>query len=398
MIETPRLLDGIRVLSLEQYIAGPYCTSILADAGAEVIKIERPGIGDPRRSYEPRKGTEDNYISGGFASYNRGKKSITLNLDNPDDKEQFGVLLKTADVLVSNLRPGALARQGFSSAELRTQYPRLVICEITGFGATGGPYAKWPAFDSVIQAMSGLSSLIGPSADAPPGLAPMSTMDLLAGIWGALGVLAGLAGRATSGQGCHVDTSMYDVGAALLERPLTLHEFTGAVPTRGADEFSPVGAFRAADGGWISIVIPTDDMWQRCCKAMERPELADDPELNTVLKRAKNMKTQIVPALEEWAAAGSLSREEATAKLREAGQPAGAVQTIEDVRNCPQLAHRNLFSPLEDSRASHPDGAPLMLPRSPLVFDGKAARPGPVPDLGQHNSELLHPLLRGATT
>ncbi|GAB13272.1 putative CoA-transferase [Arthrobacter globiformis NBRC 12137] len=398
MTETPRLLEGIRVLSLEQYIAGPYCTSILADAGAEVIKIERPGTGDPRRSYEPRKGTDDDYISGGFASYNRSKKSITLNLENPEDKEQFSVLLKTADVLVSNLRPGALARQGFGTAELRAQYPRLVICEITGFGASGGPYAKWPAFDSVIQAMSGLSSLIGPSADAPPGLAPMSTMDLLAGIWGALGILAGLTGRATTGQGCHVDTAMYDVGAALLERPLTLHEFTGAVPTRGADEFSPVGAFRAADGGWISIVIPTDDMWIRCCTAMERPELANDPELDTVLKRAKNMKTLIVPALEAWAAAGNLTREEATARLRETGQPAGAVQTIEDVRNCPQLAHRNLFTPLQDHRAAHHDGAPLLLPRSPLVFDGKSARPGPVPDLGQHNEELLRPLVRGALT
>lgn len=398
MTETAGLLEGIRVLSLEQYIAGPYCTSILADAGAEVIKIERPGTGDPRRSYEPRKGTDDDYISGGFASYNRGKKSITLDLGSPDDKEHFSRLLATADVLVSNVRPGALARQGWDTETLREQYPRLVICEITGFGVSGGPYATWPAFDSVIQAMSGLSSLIGPSADAPPGLAPMSTMDLLAGIWGALGIMAGLAGRAITGQGCHVDTAMYDVGAALLERPLTLHEFTGAVATRGADDFSPVGAFRAADGGWISIVIPTDEMWLRCCNAMERPDLAAHPELDTVLKRARNMKTHIIPALEEWAAALNLSREEATAKLREAGQPAGAVQTIQDVRNCPQLAHRNLFTPLDDTRAAHQDGNALLLPRTPLVFNGKAARPGPVPDLGQHNTELLQPLPEGSLT
>lgn len=398
MTETPGLLEGIRVLSLEQYIAGPYCTSILADAGAEVIKIERPGTGDPRRSYEPRKGTDEDYISGGFASYNRGKKSITLDLGSPEDKEQFSQLLATADVLVSNVRPGALSRQGWDTATLREQFPRLVICEITGFGVSGGPYAKWPAFDSVIQAMSGLSSLIGPSADAPPGLAPMSTMDLLAGIWGALGIMTGLAGRAISGQGCHVDTAMYDVGAALLERPLTLHEFTGAVATRGADDFSPVGAFRAADGGWISIVIPTDEMWLRCCNAMERPDLAADPELDTVLKRARNMKTLIIPALEAWAAERNLSREDATARLREAGQPAGAVQTIQDVRNCPQLAHRNLFTPLEDTRAAHQDGGPLLLPRTPLVFNGKATRPGPVPDLGQHNTELLQPLPEGSLT
>lgn len=398
MTTTQRLLEGIRVLSLEQYIAGPYCTSILADAGAEVIKIERPGTGDPRRTYEPRKGSSDDYISGGFASYNRGKKSITLDLGTPEGKENFSHLLGTADVLVSNVRPGALARQGWDTQTLREQFPRLVICEITGFGVSGGPYAKWPAFDSVIQAMSGLSSLIGPDADAPPGLAPMSTMDLLAGIWGALGIMAGLAGRATTGQGCHVDTAMYDVGAALLERPLTLHEFTGAVATRGADDFSPVGAFQAADGGWISIVIPTDEMWLRCCAAMERPDLVNHPDLDTVLKRARNMKDLIIPALEDWAARGSLSREQATAKLRETGQPAGAVQTIEDVRNCPQLRHRGMFTPLQDDRAAHSDGAPLQLPRTPLIFNGTPPIPGPVPDLGEHNNDLLDNLREGSLT
>lgn len=389
MSTVPTFLNGIRVLSLEQYISGPYCTSILADAGAEVIKIERPDTGDPRRSYEPRRGDADDYLSGGFASYNRGKKSVALDLTNSDDRNDFEHLLSTADVLVSNLRPGALARQGFAVDRLRADYPRLVICELTGFGVSGGPYANWPAFDSVIQAMSGLSSLIGASPDAPPGLAPMSTMDLLSGIWAALGILTGLVGRASSGQGCHVDAAMYDAGAALLERPLTLHEFTGEIATRGADSFSPVGAFRAADGGWISIVIPTDEMWKRCCLAMERPDLVDDPELDTVLKRARNMKTLIIPALETWATERNLSQADAAQRLRATGQPAGAVQTIEDVRNCPQLQHRDLFVPLEDARAVNPDGSPLLLPRTPVVFDGVPVRPGPVPDLGQHNDELL---------
>ena len=384
-----QLLKGVRVVSLEQYISGPYCGSILADAGAEVIKVERPGTGDPRRAYEPRRGSDSSYISGGFASYNRGKKSVTLDLTAQEDRDSFESLLANADVLVSNLRPGALARQGFEVERLRAAYPRLVICEITGFGVSGGPYADWPAFDSVIQAMSGLSSLIGSAPEEPPGLAPMSTMDLLAGIWAALGICAGLAGRAISGQGCHVDASMYDVGAALLERPLTLHEFTGEVATRGADAFSPVGAFRAADGGWISIVIPTDEMWVRCCTAMDRPELINDDELDTVLKRAANMKSRIIPVLEAWARDNKLDQHEATARLRATGQPAGAVQTIEDVRNCPQLEHRNLFTPLIDPRAAHEDGTPLLLPRTPLVYNGQPAEPGPVPELGEHNNELL---------
>lgn len=389
MTEKKGLLAGIRVVSLEQYISGPYCTSILADAGAEVIKVERPAGGDPRRSYQPRRGTEDDYISGGFASYNRGKKSVTIDLTDPDGVAAFERLIAEADVFVANLRPGALDRLGLGVATLRERYPQLVICEITGFGVTGGPFGAWPAFDSVIQAMSGLSSLIGATPDSAPGLAPMSTMDLLSGIWAALGILTGLTSRSLTGVGCHVDTSMYDVGAALLERPLTLHEFTGEVATRGADAFSPVGAFRAADGGWISIVIPTDEMWLRCCSAMERRDLLDHPELDTVLKRAENMKSHIIPALEKWAESNGLDQTEAAARLRATGQPAGAVQTIADVRNCEQLAHRRMFTPLQDSRAQSEDGSPLLLPRTPLIFNGTPAEPGPVPDLGQNNAELL---------
>jgi CoA:oxalate CoA-transferase len=261
------LLDGIRVVSLEQFISGPYCTAILADAGADVVKVERPGLGDPRCTYEPRLGPDDDYVSGGFASYNRGKRSVTLDLREKDGQTALRRLLADADVFVCNNRPGALERLGLAVTDLRAEFPRLVICEITGFGVSGGPYAEWPAFDSVIQAMSGLSSLVGPSADGPPDLAPMGTMDLLAGVYSALGVLAALVQRARTGQGAHVDAAMYDIGVAFLERPFTLHEFTGDVPARGRDVFSPVGAFRAGDGGWISIVIPTDEV-------PARPQLA----------------------------------------------------------------------------------------------------------------------------
>ena len=377
------ILHGIRVVSLEQYISGPYCTSILADAGAEVIKVERPGQGDPRRTYDPRLGPEDDYVSGGFASYNRGKRSVELDLRQADDVAALRRLLGGADVFVCNNRPGSLERLGLGVESLRAEFPRLVVCEITGFGVSGGPYADRPAFDSVIQAMSGLSSLIGPSSGSPPGLAPMGTMDLLAGIYAALGVLAALVQRNHTGTGAHVDAAMYDVGAAFLERPLTLHEFTGEVPTRGIDRFSPVGSFRAGDGGWISIVIPTDDMWRRCCAAMGRPELQTDPRLDTVLKRAERMRDLVVPAFEAWAA--DKTREETVAKLQAAGQPAGAVQAIDEVRACPQLAHRGLFSPMLDERLRREDGSYPALPHLPLLFDGQAARPGLVPRLGADN-------------
>ncbi|MDX2600317.1 CoA transferase [Streptomyces caniscabiei] len=388
MADGLKLLDGIRVVSLEQYIAAPHCTQMLADAGAEIIKVERPVTGDPRRWYDPKVGPDDDYISGGFASYNRGKKSVELNLSDDADRRAFEELLATADVLVSNLRPGSLDRQGLAPKDLRERFPRLVICEISGFGTIGGPYAKWPAFDSVIQGMSGLSSLIG-EQDGPPGLAPMGTMDLMAGIYATIGILTALVGRVTTGQGSHVDAAMYDIGAAFLERPLTLHEYTGEVPTRGIDRFSPVGAFRAGDGGWVSIVIPTEEMWRRCCAALGRPELESDPELDTTLKRAEHMADRIVPLLEEWAK--GKDRHEAVAALRETGQPAGLVQTIADVRACEQLAHRGLFAPIEDERARRADGTTLSLPRLPLLFDGQGARPGPVPRLGADNDEFRTP-------
>jgi len=380
-----RLLEGVRVVSLEAYIAAPYCTNLLADAGAEVIKVERPGAGDPRRAYEPKLRDGDGELSSGFASYNRGKKSVELDLARPADREVFDGLLAGADVLVSNLRPGSLERMGLGRDTVSERYPRLVVCEISGFGQSG-PYAHWPAFDSVIQAMSGLSSLLGPSPEQPPELAPMGTMDLLGGVYSVIGILMALVARQRSGRGTHVDASMLDIAAAFLERPLTLHEFTGSVPLRGADRFSPVGSFRAGDGGWISIVIPTDEMWSRCCAAIGRPELRDDPRLDTILKRAEAMRELIIPALEEWAA--PLDRHEAARRLREHGQPAGVVQTVDEVRANEHLAARGLFAELDDPRAVRADGSRMRLPRLPLLFDGRGAQPGPVPQLGQDNEEF----------
>ncbi|MGX5682807.1 CaiB/BaiF CoA transferase family protein [Schumannella luteola] len=380
------LLKGIRVVSLEQYIGAPYCTSMLADAGAEVIKVEQPGKGDPRRDYEPRRGEGDEVVSGGFASYNRGKRSVEIDFATDEGAAQLAALLATADVLVSNLRPGALARRGFDRERFARDFPALVVCEISGFGQTG-PYAQWPAFDSVIQGMSGLSSLLGSSPEEPPQLAPMGTMDVLGGVYAAIGILAALVSRSRTGRGTHVDASMFEIGAAFLERPLTLHEFTGEVAIRGRDDFSPVGNFVAGDGGWVSVVIPTDEMWRRCCDAMGRPDLVTHPELDTVVKRAQRMKDLVLPQLTEWAA--GMTRDEAIAALRGAGQPAGAVLTIDEVRRDEHLAARGLFAPLENAAALNPDGSRLSLPRLPLLFDGVGALPGPVPRLGEASIEEL---------
>ncbi|WP_336660976.1 CaiB/BaiF CoA transferase family protein [Leucobacter sp. USHLN153] len=375
-------LQGVTVISLEQFIAGPYCTSLLADAGAEVTKIERPSSGDPRRAYEPGVGEGDEYISSGFASYNRGKRSVELALNTDAGVAELEHLLADADVLVCNLRPGSLSRMGLAPELLRQRFPRLVICEITGFGGTGGEAAEWPAFDSVIQGMAGLASLIGES-DGPPTLAPMGTTDMLTAVYSAVGILMALVQRGRTGEGSLVDAAMFDITAAFLERPLTLHEFTGTVPRRGIDRFSPVGMFRAGDGGWLSIVIPTDEMWRRCAEAMRDPGLTSDSALDSVLKRADRMHDLVIPKLEAWAA--GMTRDEAGEALRAAGQPVGVVQDIDEVRANPHLAHRELFVPMSDPAALHADGTPISLPRLPLLFDGQHAVPGRVPRLGEHN-------------
>ncbi|MEV5072699.1 CoA transferase [Microbacterium sp. LMI12-1-1.1] len=380
-----RLLEGTRVLSLEQYIAGPYCTSLLADAGAEVIKVEQPGIGDPRRHYEPRTPDHEPDINAGYVPYNRGKKSIELDVRSPGGLAAFEELLGTADVLVCNLRPNFLQSAGLDPVRLRNRYPRLIVCEITGFGATPGPQREWPAFDSVIQASAGLSGLLGDDPNGAPLLAPMSTMDMLAGLYAALGILMALQGRERSGEGVHVDTSMHDVGAAFLMRPLTLFEFTGVAPTRGSDAHSPVGAFLAGDGRWVSIVIPTQQMWERTCTVIGRDDLLSDPELLTNEARAAAMRTRIIPALEEWA--DSMDADAAARALRDAGQPAGVVSTIEQVRHDPRLASRGLFVDVGEGKEE------IRVPRLPILFDGQGADVVSIAGLGHHTEEIL----RGST-
>ncbi|WP_157157390.1 CaiB/BaiF CoA-transferase family protein [Diaminobutyricimonas sp. LJ205] len=380
MTSSPLPLSGIRVVSMEQYIAGPYCTSILASLGAEVLKIENPRKGgDPRRAYTPQRGG----LSSGFASYNRGKRSVAVDLDAPADVARLKALISEADVLVSNLRPGVLHKRGIGADRLRAEHPALIISEISGFGTTGGPYGDWPAFDSVIQAMSGLSSLLTPRDGDRPALAPMSTTDIQAGTWAALGILAALVRRAVTPDGVHIDAAMYDITVASLERPLALLEFGMESNSAGSDSQSPVGTFRAI-GGWVAIVVPTDEMWRRCCTAIDREDLHNDPRLGTIEDRAALMDSIIIPALENWAIENRLDERECAAQLRAYGQPAGPVQTIEEVRTCPQLASRAFFEPLVGGPSGE-NGAPIALARFPLLFDGEPLRSGQVPQLGEYN-------------
>lgn len=382
-----RTLDGIRVLEVGQYIAGPYCAMLLADQGAEVIKIERPGVGDPRRSYDPVSRANGNELSGGFLSYNRNKKSVTINLRHPEGQEAFRRLAEVSDVIVENLRPGAMDRLGLGYEVLKERNGRLVYCAISGFGRLEdyrGPFADRPAFDAAIQAMGGLMSLVGES-DGPPLIAMTGLADIYSSVWAALGISMALYARERTGKGTLVDQAMYDSIVSLIERALMVHAFTGEVPTRGLDRFAPVGAFEAKDG-YVAAIIPTDEMWERFCAAIERPDLLDRPELATVLGRSARFNDVVRPEAEKWTS--QRTRREVVERLVEHGLPAGEVQTVEEVYRCPHVAARRMLLDFGD------EGTPIRVPRTPLLFSEFENPPaGTPPALGEHNEEVLGELL-----
>jgi crotonobetainyl-CoA:carnitine CoA-transferase CaiB-like acyl-CoA transferase len=379
-----RPLEGIRVVEVGQYISAPYCAMLLADQGAEVIKVERPGRGDPRRHYDPLVTQGGKETSGGFITYNRNKKSVTLDLQSEAGKSLFGRLIKTADVLVENLRPGALERAGFGPAELLEVNPRLVYCAISGYGRAAGyvgPYSDRGAFDTAIQAMSGIMSVIG-EADGPPISTVTGFADIYTAVFGALAVSMALFSRERTGEGVFIDQAMYDSCVSLLDRSLMLYGLTGHVPSRGVDEYAPVGAFQAKDG-YVAVIIPTDDMWRRFCSAIDRPDLLRREDLATVLLRSQRFPDVVRPEAEAWTR--ERTRAEIVARFAEHGLPAGEVQTVDEIYRCPQVDARRMLVELDD-----PAMGRVRLARTPLLFSGWDSVPeDPPPQLGEHTREIL---------
>ena len=377
-------LEGVRVVEVGQYIAAPYCAMLLADQGAEVIKVERPDGGDPRRGYDPLVERGGKRTSGGFVPYNRNKKSVTLDLSTEPGGKVFRRLLRTADVLVENLRPGALDRAGLGVEEIQRINPRLVYCAISGYGrAPGfqGPYSDRLAFDTAVQAMSGIMSVVG-EAGGPPSPSVFGFADVYTAVFGAAAICMALFARERTGRGAFIDQAMYDACVSLLDRSLFLYGLTGHVPSRGVDEYAPLGALRASDGH-VAVVIPTDDMWRRFCAAIERPDLLDRADLSTVLLRSKHFPDVVRPEAEAWTRVRS--RAEVVARFAEHGLPAGEVQTVDEVYACPQVDARGLLLEVDD-----PAMGRVRVARTPLLspeWDGVPA--GPSPQLGEHTDEVL---------
>lgn len=382
-------LQGIRVIELGQYISAPYCAMMLADQGAEVIKIERPEGGDPRRDYDPLVQGESGQLSGGFLSYNRNKASVTLDLTQDKDRQRYIALTETADAIIENLRPGVVDKLGVGFSSLEIRNPRLVYAAISGYGRSAqrrGPYSDRPAFDTAIQAMAGILDVTG-EAGGPPVASVTGLCDIYAGVHAAFGVLAALRARDVTGRGTFVDISMYDTAASLMERELMLWEFNREERLRGLDAYAPVGTLSAIDGH-VALILPTDEIWRRLCQAVSREDLLDRSELLTVKSRSLNFTTVIRPELDQWTS--NKTRREIVEHFSAFGVPVGAVQSVREVFECPHLEARGMFVSIQDPVV----GTRRMI-RTPLWLDNHDAPTfETAPQLGADNNIL--PILPGS--
>jgi formyl-CoA transferase len=384
-----RPLTGVRIVGVEGYMSAPYCTMVLADAGAEVIKIERPGRGDPRRSIPPFA-TDDqgNRVAGGFLGYNRNKKSVALDLGEEAGRKVLRDLVAVSDCVVENLRPGVIDRMGLGYDQLKKINSRLIYAAISGFGRLEGhtgPYAQRPAFDVVAEAMSGVMNLVG-FADKPPSTTIYGMADVYSGLATCYGIMLALFMRERTGEGQFVDSSMLDNMLALNERMVTMYSFTGESPTRGEEKHqSPRGSYRCQDG-YLALSVPDDLLWARLCRAMGREDLIDDPRAEDGTARGKHVDF-IGPIIEGWLA--DKTRAQAVQLLEQQGVPSGPVYTAEDIFADDHFADRNTLVTIDD-----PIAGPRKFARSPIhLSSAPEILTEPAPRLGEHTRSILGDLL-----
>ncbi|HEU4687932.1 MAG TPA: CaiB/BaiF CoA-transferase family protein [Vicinamibacterales bacterium] len=376
-MKSPLPLDGLVVVSVEQAIAAPFASRQLADLGARVIKIERPGVGDFARAYD--------HTVRGLASHfvwtNRSKESLTLDLKQPEAIDVLRRLIARADVFLHNLAPGAMSRLGFESTSLREEYPRLVICEISGYGATG-PYRDKKAYDLLVQSEAGLVSITG-TAETPSKVG-ISIADIAAGMYAFSSILAALVRRATTGGGALLDISMFDALAEWMGYPAYYTGYGGApLPRTGARHaaIAPYGPYVAGDGHVVYLGLQNEREWSRFCgDVLERPALASDPRFGSNALRVKN-HDELAPIIVQ-AFAGKTA-EQVVEKL-DAAQIANArMNTVDEFLQHPQLVERGKWQDV-----ASPAG-PLRALVPPFGFDDMEPRMGPIPGLGEHTDAIL---------
>lgn len=387
-------LHGVRVLDLCRVIAGPWSAQNLADLGAEVIKVERPGAGDDSRNWgapfiKDRQGRDSAFTSY-FAGVNRGKKSVTLDFSKPEGRDLLKRLAATSDVLLENYRTGTLPRQGLGYEDLKAVNPRLIYCSVTGFGQTG-PYARDPGYDIVFQGMSGFMSITG-EPDGKPGAGPQKTgvsiVDVLGGLYATIAVLGALAHRHNSGEGQYIDIGLLDVGIASLVSMTHLYLASGVPPKRQGNAHPtvvPYQVFETRDGQ-IIVAVLTDHHFIKLCEILGRPELAEDQRFTSVGDRNIH-RTELIPMLEPL-----FRRRTSSAwfsMLREAEVPCGPINDIAQAFADPHVRHRGMRVEIP-----HPEIGTIPVVANPIRYSATPVDYRiPPPLLGQHNREVYQGLL-----
>jgi crotonobetainyl-CoA:carnitine CoA-transferase CaiB-like acyl-CoA transferase len=390
MSTRPAPLTGIRVLDLTRVLAGPWCTQNLADLGAEVVKIERPGNGDDTRGWGPPylKDAEGNDTTEAayYLSANRNKLSVALDIATPRGAELVRELAMQSDILVENFKVGGLRKYGLDYDSLSKANPRLIYCSITGFGQTG-PYASRPGYDFMIQGMGGLMSITGERDDVPgggPQKAGVAVADLMTGMYSTTGILAALFERERSGLGQHLDMALLDCQVAMMANQNLNYMTSGTAPRRAGNAHQnlvPYQVFAVSDGHMI-VAVGNDSQFRAYCGVIGLPELADDPRFATNPKRVVNREL-LVPMLVERMAQGE--RDHWLAELERVGVPAGPINTLDQVYEDPQVRFRQMRRELP-----HPVAGTVPIGASPLRFSGSPVeyRHAP-PMLGEHTEQVL---------
>jgi crotonobetainyl-CoA:carnitine CoA-transferase CaiB-like acyl-CoA transferase len=379
-------LSGVRVLDASRVLAGPFCGQLLADLGADVIKLERPGQGDDTRGWGPPYVPGFADLSAYFLSCNRGKRSIALDIGTPDGTDILHRLLAKCDVLIENFRTDSAAKLGFTPDALLAKHPKLIACSISGFGRTG-PMKDAPGYDFAIQALSGLMNITGPP-DGPPYKVGVAVADVLTGLYASNAILAALHARARTGHGYAIDLALTDCALAAQVNLAQAFLTSGTVPQRQGNahlQIVPYQLFATADG-WLVLNVGNDGQWQAFCAAAGAPELGADPRFTTNRQRVEQ-RTVLVPLVESLLS--TLTTAEWEARLVAANVPHAVVRTCADVFRDPQALARGMKLTVRD-----PAGNPVDLVGNPVHLHGAPiAEPTMPPRLGEQTAAVLNEFL-----
>ena len=378
-----KALEGISVLDLTRALAGPFCTLMLGDNGADVIKIEIPGTGDDTRHWGPPFiGGESAY----YLSINRNKRSLTLNLRNPQAKEIFLKMAGSADVVVENFTPGVMSRFGLDYQAVKAVNPKIVYCSISGFGQDG-PYQNRPAYDQIMQGLSGIMSITG-EPDGEAQKVGLAITDIGAGMWSAFGIMAALRHREIGGEGQYIDISMFDAQVAWLTYQAAYFFANGEAPKRlGAAHptLVPYQGFMCQDGKYINVAVGSERIWERFCQGIKRVDLQENPDYAGNSDRVAH-RDKLVPMLQELFLTRTV--QEWVDELQQFSVPCGPINDLADVFSDPQLLHRQIYVEMP-----HPTLGTIKQTGLPIKF---SLTPGGLdrhpPLLGEHNQEILEHL------